>query len=123
MNKKQQLQELVRHIVRQTIKELTGSSTSLMGTSGQQQRTSLLDDPNQPQADDMSPLEKAKRDREQERLRRDTLKQSEAELKTIKAERDRSKATMDQIRRFKEPMMQKKIQALKGGQISTGSGM
>lgn len=123
MKNKQQLQELVRHIIRQTLKELTGSSTSLMGTSGQMSRTSNLNDPNQAPMDAMTPLEQRKQEREQERMRRDALKQGQAEEDSIKADKKKYETNLKQIRRFKEPMIRKKIQALKGGQVSTGAGM
>ena len=109
MNKKQQLQELVRHIVRQTLKELMSSDQQL------QQQSMMNDDPSRPPVDAMTPLEKAKQDREQEKRRRDALKSSEEELKTAKKEADFQKQKLDQSKRFNIPTLQKKIQGLKGG--------
>lgn len=110
MNNKQQLQELVRHIVRQALKELMYS-----GDLQQQQQADMMDDPSRPPVDAMTPIEKAKQDREQEKRRRDALKASEEELKTAKKESDFQKQKLDQSKRFNIPTLQKKIQGLKGG--------
>ena len=110
MKSKQQLQELVRHIVRQTLKELMFSSDK------QQTQQGMMDnDPTRPPVDAMTPLEKAKQGREQEKVRKDALKRSEEELKTAKKEADFQKQKLDQSKRFNIPTLQKKIQGLKGG--------
>ena len=115
MNQKRQLQELVRHIVRQTLKELmnTGAS-SFQGMSADKQQA-MVGDPTMPPMDAMTPIEKAQQEREQEKQRKDALKQGEAELKSAKKEMDFQKQKIDQSKRFKIPTLTKRLQQLKGG--------
>lgn len=117
MNSKQQLEELVRHIVRETLQELMSQTSTSMSSIGQQNQTDQMMDPSLTQMDPETPYEKARREREQEKVRRDSLKSREAELKSLKAKMDAGKKEMDQQKRFKMPQLNKQIQALKGGQI------
>lgn len=123
MNQTQQLQELVRHIVKRTIKELMGSSSSQFNSNVQQQGTGTFGDLTQPPVDAMTPMEKAKIEREQEKKRREALKQGEAELKSAKKEMEFQKQKVDQSKRYKIPTLTKQIQSLKGGQTGTSLGI
>lgn len=64
---------------------------------------------------ELSPIERAKIEREKEMARKDAIKRGEEELKTAKAEMDFQKKKLDQNKRFKVPALQKQLQTLKGG--------
>ena len=106
----EQLQELIRYIVRGTLNEL--SSFNSMSDEDQQ---AVMSDPDNPPEDSLSPYEKAKMDREKEKQRRDSIKTGEAELKVAKKETDFQKQKLDQNKRMKIPALQKQLQKLKGG--------
>ena len=116
MNKKKQLQELVRHIIRTTLKELSVNGASSFRSMSDQDQTSMMNsDPNALPVDAMTPFEKAKQEREDRKRRDDAVKSSEEELKTAKKESDFQKQKVDQTKRFEIPALQKRIQTLKGG--------
>jgi hypothetical protein len=113
VNEQEQLEGLVRHVIKGTLQELMPSSFNSL--SDEQQQQAMMTDPNSPPVDAMTPMEKAKLDREQEKTRRDALKQGEEELKVAKKEADFQKQKVDQSKRLKIPALTKRIQQLKGG--------
>ena len=125
MTQRQQLQELVRHIIKKTLQELINVNGSVPGSNSVSNQTNVSGqpsfvDPSQPPIDAMTPAEKAKQEREQEKQRRDALKQGEVALKSAKAKMDFNKKELDQQKRFQIPTLQKKIQSLKGGTNQNG---
>ena len=120
MNPKQQLRELVRHIVREALQELMSQSPMSSTTSIDQQNSmDQLTNPSLPPMDSMTPYEKAKQERDQEKVRRDALEAREAEMKSLKSKMDSGKKELDQEKRFKLPTLNKQIQSLKGGQVGS----
>lgn len=115
MNSKQQLRELVRHIIKETLEELMSQPTQMSSLQQQQQpQQGMINDPTQHPVDAMTPIEKMKFDHEQEKMRRDALKAAEQELKTAKKEKEFQQQKVDQSKRFKIPTLTKQIQQLKG---------
>jgi hypothetical protein len=120
--KRQQFKELVRCIIKETIQELMASSqlsSQQPSVNDYQNQMDTLNDPSRPPMDSMTPIEKIKQRREQEKARKDALRAREAEMKKLKADMEMDKKKMDQDKRFKYPTLNKQIQALKGGNAST----
>lgn len=113
MNSKKQLQELISHIIKTTIKELLNNSS--FNNNNSQDKQNNVDINLAKPVDSMTPAERSKYERDLEKQRRDDVKQGEAELKSAKAEMDFFKKKTDQSKRFRIPDLQKKLQSLKGG--------
>lgn len=109
------IRQLVREVIDETLEELLSSSNTSVNSTLQLNKNNKPGMSDLPAMDTMTPLEKAKVDRETEKQRRDALKQGEAELKTAKKERDFQQEKVKQASRFKIPTLQKQIQSLKGG--------
>jgi hypothetical protein len=108
--KQHQLQELVRLITRQVLKEISvGSGTDAEETNSVKTDTVSVDD--------LSSAEQAKLRREKDITRRDQIKQKEKQLDVAKKKAEFQKQEIDQVKRFEIPTLQKSIQADKGAKI------
>ena len=111
--KKQQLNELIRLITRQVLKEY-----SAMNPSGQdKEETNAQGSSDTVSVDDLSPMQKAKIEREKRDAQKDQVKQKGEELKSAKKEMDFQKQKVDLSKRFTVPNITKDLQRLKGSQI------
>lgn len=108
--KKKQLNELVRLITKQVLKEMSMSS-------GKDTEETNADSEETVPLDDLSPGEAAKIRREKELQRRDQVKQKEKELDVAKKKMDFQKQEIDATKRFEIPNLTKQIQASKGAKI------
>lgn len=113
--KRTQLETLIRGIVRKLINEYEVT----MSTSDLKQMADA--DPNMdtstPPEDDMTPVEKARIERDAEKQKRQDIKQKEIELDAKKKEMEFNKKKMEQQRRFDIPNINKDLQKLKGAKI------
>lgn len=107
--KKHQLNELVRLITKQVLKEMSMSA----GKDEEETNSNVDTVP----LDDLSPGEAAKIRREKELQRRDQVKQKEKELDVAKKKMDFQKQEIDATKRFEIPNLTKQIQASKGAKL------
>lgn len=110
--KKHQLEELVRTIVHNLLKEYDAA----MSTSDLQ---SLADknpdlDASTPPQDAMTSAEKARMNRQDQDEKKKEIKQATVELDATKKKLEYQRREQDSLRRFTIPDMTKKLQSLKG---------
>lgn len=113
--KTEQLEELIRGIVRHVLKEYTSSMSSsdiktVVGNNPDLDTTT-------PPEDAMTTAEKARIDREKELDRQKQIKQKQVELDSERKQTDFYKRKVDQSKRFDIPNITKDIQRLKGADI------
>lgn len=113
--KTEQLEELIRGIVRHVLKEYTSSMSSSDVKTMIGNNPSL--DPTTPPDDAMTSAEKSRLDREAELDKQKDIKQKQVELDAEKKQMDFYKKKVDQSRRFNIPNVTKDIQRLKGADI------
>lgn len=112
--KSDDLQLILRGIVRQILKEYATLSTSDLKTLAAQDPNMNVDTPPE---DAMTSAEKAKMERDTEHERQVNIKQKQGELDAKKKEMEFNKKKLDQQRRFDVPNVAKDLQKLKGAQI------
>ena len=113
--KQHQLNELVKTIVRQLIKEfsvLDNPPSSLAGNPADN-ASAQITDPNNQLAGTMSTADKMKLDRIQKKQKQDQLKQKQMELDTAKKKLDFTKKDERQMQTSQIPQLQKTVQQLK----------
>jgi hypothetical protein len=112
--KRNQLEELIRHITRKVIKEYTVMSSSTDKTG------SPTTDPAAPPVDAMTSLEKAKAEREADKERLKTIRTADMDLKGVKKQSDYFNQQVKQ-NKLEVTAKEKELQNLRAGkQISTG---
>ena len=110
--KKSQLHELIKHIARSVLREITVMSATKNGS-----QQGIESDPSASPEAELSPALKARMEREKEHQRQQQIKQTEVELAARKKEMDFNKKKLDQQKRFDIPNMTKDLQRLKGAKI------
>lgn len=116
--KQSHLEELIRHITRNVIKEYTSMLSSGNSVTDDKSATpqSALKIMNKP-ADDVSSTEKKQLERQAELDRQKDIKQKQIELDATKKEREFNRKKLDRQNRFDIPNAQKELQQLKGAKI------
>ncbi len=120
MNKKQQLEELVRHIVRRTLKEFLNNPTSTIASGGASSTQQMTPDTIQTKLPTSAELAKQKSD--QLKLRMNAMKQGKIKMDSLKGERERYKTGLDYLKQ-EIPKTEKELSVLRGGNISTIPGV
>jgi hypothetical protein len=109
--KQQQLQELIRLITRQILKEYSSLSPA------DEETTSDTESYTDTSTDSLSPIEKQRMEREKDKARRDDIKVKQKELDVAKNKMAYQKQEIDQTKRFNIPDLTKDIQRLKGAKL------
>jgi hypothetical protein len=106
--KQKQLQELVKYIAKQVVKEYLSSMDTEQNSCINPSDPSLTNP-----IDTMSSLEKERMRKQQDLAKQQELKRKEQELKTAKKEMEFQKQKVDQAKRFTVPNLTKQIQQAK----------